>query len=368
MDMNAERIARALGGCARGSNGWWNAKCPAHQDGRASLGLRDADDGGLAYKCMAGCDSKAVRDALKAKGLLPERQKGERKAKASWNVVATYDYTDEAGALLFQVCRMDPKDFRQRRPDPAARCTWIWRLGDVRRVLYRLPELLASAPAEPVFLVEGEKDADRLRSLGLVATTNPQGAGKWLKADRDALAGRNVVALPDNDDAGRKHARQVAADLAGKAASMRLLELPNLPPKGDVSDWLDAGGTVEELRRLAAGAPEAEPDAEPEPEPEPEPSNESDAWRWNDDLHRTDRGEARDIIHNVAIILRKDDRFAGRLRWNAMLEAVEAIGLPWRRTGDWAPWTDADDLFLTDWCQKRHVYVRRPTCVWSRSS
>ena len=71
---------------------------------------------------------------------------------------------------------------------------------------------------------------------------------------------------------------------------------------------------------------------------------EDECDRWNEQLHRTDRGEARDIIHNVALILRTDDRFKGRLRWNEMLEAVEASDLPWRRATTGGQWTDADDL------------------------
>src|SRR4051794_33647927 len=97
MTMNAESMARALGGASRGTNGWWSCKCPAHQDGTASLGLHDADDGGVAWKCMAGCDSKAVGSALKAKGLLPERQKRESAPRPRRRIVATYPYRDAAG-------------------------------------------------------------------------------------------------------------------------------------------------------------------------------------------------------------------------------------------------------------------------------
>src|SRR4051794_17045439 len=87
--------------------------------------------------------------------------------------------------------------------------------------------------------------------------------------------------------------------------------------------------------------------------------SDGDLERWNEELHRNDRGEARDIIHNVTLILRKDDRFQGRLRWNQMLEAVEAQQLPWR-SSRWQAWTDADDIFLAQWCQQRHAYVKRP--------
>ena len=166
-------------------------------------------------------------------------------------VAAAYDYCDEAGALVFQVLRYEPKTFRQRRPEGSG---WSWSVKGVRVLPYRLPELLAD-PAATVFLVEGEKDADRLASLGLVATCNAGGAGKWKKEHSEFLRSRRVVVLPDNDSAGAKHAQQVERSLRGIAAEVQTLVLPNLPDKGDVSDWLDAGGTAEELVALASTDP-----------------------------------------------------------------------------------------------------------------
>lgn len=157
-----------------------------------------------------------------------------------------YNYTDERGELLYQAVRFMPKDFRARRPD--GKGDWIWNVEGARRVLYRLPQLLAADRQATVFIVEGEKDADRLASLGCVATTNVFGAGKWRDEYNEPLRGRNVVILPDNDEAGRNHAEQVAASLHNVAESVKVVELPDLLDKGDVSDWLDAGGTVEKLQ------------------------------------------------------------------------------------------------------------------------
>ena len=167
-------------------------------------------------------------------------------------VAATYDYCDEAGALVFQVLRYEPKTFRQRRPEGSG---WSWSVKGVRKLPYRLPELLAAPTDASVFIVEGEKDADRLAALGLVATCNAGGAGKWKKEHSEFLRARRVVVLPDNDEAGEKHAQQVERSLRGIAAEVQTLVLPNLPDKGDVSDWLDAGGTVEELVALASTDP-----------------------------------------------------------------------------------------------------------------
>jgi hypothetical protein len=177
----------------------------------------------------------------------PRVATGARQARRE---IATYDYTDERGELLYQVVRFDPKDFRLRRPDGAG--GWTWSLADVRRVVYHLQDL---AEQPTVYLVEGEKDADRLHALGLVATTSPSGSNSWRDeyAKQIAAAGiQEVVAIPDNDEPGRTYVRQAGQALRAAGLTVRELVLPGLPEKGDVSDWLDAGHTVEELEQLVA--------------------------------------------------------------------------------------------------------------------
>lgn len=165
---------------------------------------------------------------------------------------ATYDYHDEAGELLFQVVRMEPKDFRQRRPDPSTRDGWNWSVKGVRQVPYRLPELIeAIGLGKTIYIPEGEKDVDALRSSGLTATCNAGGAGKWPAELSAFFDGADVVILPDNDDAGRNHASVVGAALEGVARSVKVLPLPGLPLKGDVSDWLAKGGDAADLPELA---------------------------------------------------------------------------------------------------------------------
>lgn len=157
------------------------------------------------------------------------------------------------GKLLYQVVRYDPKDFRQRRPD--GRGGWEWSVRGVRQVPYRLPELLKRPDGAPVYICEGEKDADRLAALGFIATTNAGAAGKWRPEFAEHLRGAKVYVLPNADDAGRNHAGQVAASLYGIAAEVRIVTLPGLAAKEDVSDWLDRGGTVDVLAKLCAAAP-----------------------------------------------------------------------------------------------------------------
>jgi len=162
-----------------------------------------------------------------------------------------YDYYDADGRLLYQTVRNVPKDFRQRRPDGDG--GWIWNLNGVERVLYKLPEILEADLGQTVWICEGEKDANNLFDRGLLATTCPMGAGKWGLVDASPLKDRPCIIIPDNDDAGRSHAQQVAASLSGQASVVKILELPDLPEKGDVSDFIDRGGTTEELRQLADG-------------------------------------------------------------------------------------------------------------------
>ncbi len=228
----------------RKSGHGWEARCPAHDDQKSSLTVAVGDSGKLLLKCHAGSGCP-VEEIVAVLGLTMADLFPTGTAPPS--VVATYEYRDESGELLFAVDRLDPKGFRQWRPDGGRR---TWNLNGVRRVLYRLPELLAADPDNPVYVAEGEKDCDALVKLGLVATTNPGGAGKWRDEYNGFLIGRHVVILPDNDAAGRKHAEQVARSLASGASSVRVVALPNLPEKGDVSNWLATGGTRAELQAL----------------------------------------------------------------------------------------------------------------------
>jgi DNA modification methylase len=168
-----------------------------------------------------------------------------RRSRLSERIEATYDYRNEHGSLLFQEVRLhSPRGFRQRRPSGGG---WAWDIKGVRRVLFRLPELIAADSSEPVFLPEGERDVENLRARGLTATTSPVGAGKWRAEYSQFLRSRRVVVLLDNDPEGVTHADKVARSLHGIVAEVRVLELPGLPPTGDVTDWFEAGGTEQEL-------------------------------------------------------------------------------------------------------------------------
>ncbi len=230
----ADFVARLAG--VRGHGPHWMARCPVHDDDRASLSVDETADGTLLVHCHANCATATVVAEM---GLAMTDLQRPQAGKGGERASIAYSYVDESGHPLFETVRFtNPKDFRQRRPDGA------WTLEGVRRVLYRLPSVMAAAESGGrVFVVEGEKDADRLAGAGLTATTAPMGAGKWRPEYADALRGADVIVLPDNDEPGRAHAAAVVASLA----SARIVLLDGLPDKGDVSDWLDSGHTIGDL-------------------------------------------------------------------------------------------------------------------------
>ena len=190
-------------------------------------------------------------------------------------IVATYDYRDEGGQLLFQVVRLDPKSFRQRRPDPAALDGWTWKLEGTRRVLYRLSEILAAiAASAPVFVVEGERDVQSLVTHGFAATCNPGGAGKWLDDYTATLRGADVVLVADKDEPGRRHVQLVAGKLHGTAKTLRIVELPdfNGQPVKDAADYFAAGATAEDFRAVVTQAVPFAPPAVPQEVSNPLPA------------------------------------------------------------------------------------------------
>ena len=240
----------------------YKALCPFHDEKDASFNF---NAGSGQYFCH-GCNKKGDiihffaklhsldtrRDFAKVLNGIARDFGISNGHKVKPRMVKAYDYTDAAGQLIFQVCRMEPKDFRQRRPDGKG---WAWNLKGVEPVLYQLPKVLK---ASEVILVEGEKDADNLVALGFTATTVPGGAGKWRRSYKEALKGKAVILLPDNDNPGREHMVKIAQSLNGSTAGIKLIELPGLPSKGDVSDFIatfqDPQQAAERLSVIIDGA------------------------------------------------------------------------------------------------------------------
>jgi len=272
-----ELVLSKLPDVKRNGNGWM-ARCPAHDDGRASLSVAVGDDGRALVHCHAGCTTEAVVAALglTLADLMADSNrkpcpipKGAMKAKARRKksdlpVYATaqdaiaelerkhgphsaaWTYEDAAGDPVGMVIRWDTDSGKDIRPVSKTSKGWIMGGMPEPRPLYRLPELLAR-PDKRVYVCEGEKAADAAASIGLLATTSPQGSKSAAAADWSLLAGHEVVILPDNDDAGRRYAKQVAGILAmlEPAPTVRIVDLPELPHKGDIHDWLESHDAVE---------------------------------------------------------------------------------------------------------------------------
>lgn len=266
---HVERVLSGLKKVTRAGDGW-KALCPAHEDRIQSLSLKVGRDGRLLMKCHAGCETDGIVGALGlslsdlfADDRPPTPGNGHSTAPLPVTrpiLVKTYDYTDEAGTLLYQVCRYEPKDFRPRVPTGDGE--WQYKLpGEVRRVLYRLPSIVeAVSMGRTVFLVEGEKDADTLADLGYPATTWQGGAQNWRDEFAAVLKGSDVVCLPDNDDPGRTAMQKAASALAEHDVLVKVVELPGLPAKGDVTDWLDDGHDLDELFDVVGKTPTWVPD------------------------------------------------------------------------------------------------------------
>jgi putative DNA primase/helicase len=226
VDPIREVLAR-LKGVKPAGDGKWSAKCSAHDDRTASLSVSRGNDGRVLLHCHAGCGVDAICSAIgitKA-DLFPPRE-DHRGYGAAKKIIAAYPYHDSDGVLVYEVCRYQPKGFRQRRPDGSG--GYIWSMEGITRILYRVPELLNSAEDRPddwVFICEGEKDVDALRVAGLIATCNVGGAGKWRDEYSEVLRGRRVCIIADRDEPGRKHAQAVAASLHGIVAEVKVIEV-----------------------------------------------------------------------------------------------------------------------------------------------
>ena len=237
----------------------FQAKCPCHEDRKPSLSVSTGAGGRALVHCHAGCDTGNVLACIDMSmaDLFPDKDGTLASSKVA-EPRTTYCYVNELGEPLFEMRRFDDADGKRMRAGHWSGDRFVWNVQGCRRVLYRLPELRESDADQWVFTTEGEKAVEALRDHELVATCNPFGAGKWREEYSRDLAGRHVVILPDNDDAGRKHAEAVYGSVAPVAASVRIVTLPRLPVGGDVADFLNADepvGSVDKLLRVVSETP-----------------------------------------------------------------------------------------------------------------
>jgi DNA primase len=272
----------------RKSGASYKACCPAHDDKTASFSVTPLDDGGIRLKCFAGCDFRSICAALG----VDSRDLTTNKSYKSGNSKEWifYDYVDENGNLICQHVRIPKgkdKTFLWCRPDgrgsniyflgrgwykredkkweraekasdpevcPESGAVWF---DDCRRVPYRLDRITHLEPGATVFIVEGEKDVHTTEGFGFVATTGG-GAEDWRHQFGEYFTNLDVIICADNDRAGREFESKVIASIREKAKRIRILRLPDLKEKGDITDWAKAGGTRGKLEKLIEQAPDYE--------------------------------------------------------------------------------------------------------------
>jgi len=255
-----------LKGTKKTGNNSYSALCPSHDDKNNSLSLKfDESDGKILLHCHAGCTFDDITAALgiEKKQLMGNSGNGNGNKSGKLTISDTYDYTDPDGNLIYQVVRFVPKTFRQRRPDPQGKDGWTWNLKGINPTLFKLPELTKSITAgKAVCIVEGEKDVLNLGKIGITATCNSGGAGKWPKHESKRFKGAKVIIIPDNDKPGTEHAHDVAGALQKYAAEIKIIKLPDAK---DTSDWIASGNDKKQLTQLVMDTPVWEPPPEPEP-------------------------------------------------------------------------------------------------------
>lgn len=243
-----QNVLDRLQGVVRISGGF-QAKCPCrNDDDNPSFSVSEGEGGKVVVYCHAGrCNTQQACEAMgiKMADLYPQ------KAKKELDFVAKYQYLDADGTLLFEKLRYidrssGKKEFRQRKPDGNG--GWEYKLGETPRVLYNLPAVLkAKQNGEPVWLVEGEKDADTLIKMGICATTMPNGAGTWLPIHTEALSGAVVEIIADKDEAGLEHAKSVYQELIDSGCDVQVWTCTH---GKDMTEHVGAGGQIDELETV----------------------------------------------------------------------------------------------------------------------
>ena len=272
--LNAEIIANTLGNAKRRGD-HWQCRCPnaeAHSNGdrNPSFTIKNGDTQPIVFKCFSGCSQDDLIKALKRLGLwMVAPTTGEGSSyRIDWNnPVNTYIYCDANGNYLYEKARYaiaeaPYKTFIIRRKDPrTGKYVYKEATRGISRVIYKLPEVTQAAKkGELVFIVEGEKDCETLFAHGLIATTSDAGGGshgrgnKWPASCNSYLKGADIYIVPDNDEAGREHAQGVALSLYNSGISCKIVDLPGIETKGDITDWFKAGATPEMLIELAKEA------------------------------------------------------------------------------------------------------------------
>jgi len=234
---------------------YWMARCPAHDDNNPSLQIKETNEK-TSLTCYAGCSIESICNGvgITVADLYKQPLKKSKQTNKPNDFVETdrYYYHNETGEIEYYIKRECSESTNKKSflAFHTINDREVVGLGKKRKLPYKLPSLLdAVKQGKTVFLVEGEKDVNTLGKIGLIATTNPFGAGKWTDDLSQYLKGAKVILIPDNDEPGYKHTFQVYNSLGGTAGSTKIVLLPNTILKSDVSDYLQTH-TKEELIEL----------------------------------------------------------------------------------------------------------------------
>lgn len=363
--MSAQALAEALGGATQKGDEWYG-RCPVHNDSDPSVAITNGKNG-LIWVCRAGCDQDALTAAILPilKSLNGGSHQSHPNSSGRPQIVAEYDYCDLNDQLVFQVARLEPgyggkpKSFFQRAPDGNG----DWKktekgkltMKSVAKILFHLSQW---ADSSAVIIVEGEKDVLALEALGLPATTNAGGAGKWLPGYNEALRGKRVAIIHDNDDPGRNHGDLLIRELLPFASEVRCLRCPD--PHNDVSDWIEAGATRSDILLRIKGTSESKY-SRVSLDPEKKSTNlVSESVHWWDGLLVSDKGP-RALLANALHALRFAPALKDVLSFDSFTQKmIIERDLPWGTSkGD--KWNDRDDALLAEWLQKEDIRVSPDT-------
>ena len=333
---HTDEFLSRLNGVRDTPNGW-EARCPCrNDDDNPSLSISEDDKtGNILVTCHRGsqCNTKEICESagVTLAALFPP-QKRTNNTKTKLDLVKTYDYIDENGEVLFQKLRYidgdGKKTFRQRKPDGHG--GWVYSLGDTPKILYNLPAVKAGvAGGYPIWVVEGEKDADTLIEMDIIATTMPGGAGKWLDIHTEALAGAEVEIIADNDEPGIAHAKLVFAELTKAGCTANIW----VAPKGkDVTEYLSIGGSLDEFIALEADKPTASP-TEPVAVPPTDDAFSQARTKLEALLVRTDLTPQQILIkaQDIALLAARDKPvdFGRLVHWDSFIEESTDDSYDW---------------------------------------
>ena len=313
------------------SSGWAQGRCPFHDDRKNSLSVHMVVG---SWKCFGGCGEKgkgSVFDFARMLGITIQQPKYAREG----SVVKTYDYDDENGNFLYQKVLKDNKDFQWRRRKDG---DWVYNLKDIKRVPYKLKQLLAVPIDEPIFIVEGEKCADTLSCLGVFATTSGA-ANSWHKDLNPYFKDRNIVLWQDNDAAGNTFASSVIKELLPIVASIKHLHIEDGRDGSDAEDWILQGGTKEKLLEEIKKLPAIKQATVTVPVPQKSP-----AILWHEfDLSKSANGQPIINLDNAAKILEKHEPFKNALWFDIFHRKMYSTIF----SNKPLQWSDSHDLELT---------------------